>query len=108
MNGSCQDCPETCAADCMVDGASCGDVGCASCAAPYAVACNDGCVGACGDQGLFGLGLFRRAGRRGQPVYGQAAYGQGMPMGPGAATYPYYMNRGPRDFLAARPPSIGP
>jgi hypothetical protein len=26
----------------------------------------------------------------------------------GAVTYPYYTNRGPRDFLAKQPPSIGP
>jgi hypothetical protein len=26
----------------------------------------------------------------------------------GAITYPYYTNRGPRDFLAKSPPSIGP
>ena len=32
------------------------------------------------------------------------------PSGPptGAVTYPYYTNRGPRDFLADDPPSIGP
>ena len=34
----------------------------------------------------------------------------GGPAGPptGAVTYPYYTNRGPRDFLADDPPSIGP
>ena len=26
----------------------------------------------------------------------------------GTVTYPYYTNRGPRDFLADNPPSIGP
>jgi len=26
----------------------------------------------------------------------------------GAVTYPYYTTRGPRDFLAKNPPSIGP
>lgn len=32
------------------------------------------------------------------------------PPGPptGAVTYPYYTTRGPRDFLAKNPPSIGP
>ena len=32
------------------------------------------------------------------------------PQGPatGAVTYPYYTTRGPRDFLAKNPPSIGP
>ena len=37
-------------------------------------------------------------------------YGQTGPAGPptGAVAYPYYTTRGPRDFLAKRPPSIGP
>ena len=36
--------------------------------------------------------------------------GQIGPAGPpsGAVAYPYYTTRGPRDFLARRPPSIGP
>ena len=42
----------------------------------------------------------------------QAHYGAqpGPANGPPAPTvsYPYYTTRGPRDFLAARPPSIGP
>lgn len=36
-----------------------------------------------------------------------AAAGPSGP-GAGAVTYPYYTNRGPRDFLADDPPSIGP
>ena len=37
-------------------------------------------------------------------------YGAIGPAGPptGAVAYPYYTTRGPRDFLAKRPPSIGP
>jgi hypothetical protein len=37
-------------------------------------------------------------------------YGAITPAGPptGAVAYPYYTTRGPRDFLAKRPPSIGP
>ena len=37
-------------------------------------------------------------------------YGATQPAGPptGAVAYPYYTTRGPRDFLAKRPPSIGP
>ena len=34
----------------------------------------------------------------------QAAAGQAT----GAVAYPYYTTRGPRDFLAKNPPSIGP
>jgi len=37
-------------------------------------------------------------------------YGAIAPAGPptGAVAYPYYTTRGPRDFLAKNPPSIGP
>ena len=37
-------------------------------------------------------------------------YGATQPAGPpsGTVAYPYYTTRGPRDFLAKRPPSIGP
>lgn len=37
-------------------------------------------------------------------------YGATRPAGPptGAVAYPYYTTRGPRDFLAKNPPSIGP
>ncbi len=37
-------------------------------------------------------------------------YGATQPAGPpsGAVAYPYYTTRGPRDFLAKNPPSIGP
>jgi len=37
-------------------------------------------------------------------------YGAVQPAGPpsGAVAYPYYTTRGPRDFLAKCPPSIGP
>jgi len=33
-------------------------------------------------------------------------YAGGPPTG--AVAYPYYTTRGPRDFLASNPPSIGP
>lgn len=36
----------------------------------------------------------------------QEAFVQGPPTG--AVAYPYYTNRGPRDFLARTPASIGP
>lgn len=37
-------------------------------------------------------------------------YGATTPAGPptGTVAYPYYTTRGPRDFLAKKPPSIGP
>ena len=41
---------------------------------------------------------------------GGSDYGATYPPGPpsGAVAYPYYTTRGPRDFLAKCPPSIGP
>jgi hypothetical protein len=41
---------------------------------------------------------------------GASDYGAIGPAGPptGAVAYPYYTTRGPRDFLAKNPPSIGP
>ena len=64
-----------------------------------------------------GLGILGRW--QGSDVCGSAAgefagRGQGLPAdvrgGNATATvnYPYYTLRGPRDFLAAHPPSIGP
>ncbi len=40
------------------------------------------------------------------PVLPPPAYMSGPPTA--AVTYPYYTTRGPRDFLLANPPSIGP
>ena len=37
---------------------------------------------------------------------GQYQFAAGPPTG--GVTYPYYTNRGPRDFLAANPRGIGP
>ncbi len=45
-----------------------------------------------------------------QDPSGVAAAGPAAYAGPptGAVAYPYYTTRGPRDFLADNPPSIGP
>ena len=86
--GTCQSAPETCA----------------SC---------DGCGrGQCGDPNCPDCGRDGRDGRDG-PLARQReafnAYHGGQP-GPltGAVAYPYYSLRGPRDFLARNPGSIGP
>lgn len=46
----------------------------------------------------------------GRCPYGSASGGPMYDSGPpsGAVAYPYYSNRGPRDFLVDNPPSIGP
>ncbi len=56
--------------------------------------------GRLGGHGLFGGLRGRAAAARGTEV---------VPTGPptGAIAYPYYTTRGPRDFLADEPPSIG-
>ena len=101
INGSCADCPETCG--------SCAD------------ACGADCCGgmACGGEsnGLAGLlGIDRRMGYACDPgaggcgplgcLRGRQSYTPGPPSA--GVTYPYYTTRGPRDFLAASPRSIGP
>ena len=82
----------------------------------------DGCS-SCGDGGMIGhdggcrsCGLAARrmggghmggGGLAGRHMAGEPVAG---PPGPptGAVTYPYYTTRGPRDFLAKNPRSIGP
>lgn len=63
----------------------------------------------------FGWGSSRQAeGMAGGAAGAYSSRGQGIPvdvMGTGATptvNYPYYTLRGPRDFLAKHPPSIGP
>ena len=59
-------------------------------------ACDDGCGKGC--CGLFRKHCARRA--------AEEAYAPGPPVG--QVTYPYYTNRGPRDFLVDNPRGIGP
>lgn len=90
-------------------GAGCGSGGCATggcadggCAVEGAVA--GGCTD-CGDGRVVGpLRGAIAAGRA--PRGGQQYFEPGPPTG--AVTYPYYTNRGPRDFLARHPGNIGP
>jgi hypothetical protein len=85
--GRCADCPETCQScdtnDCAASGQPC-DTG----AAP---ACEEGCKDRVG---LLDRLRARRDVNPGPPT--------------GAVAYPYYTLRGPRDFLASKPASIGP
>ena len=79
-----------------------GTEGCTGCDSAGESTCqttahpNAGLAGLLGGVGGCGCGTAscRRTAAPGPPV--------------GAVTYPYYTNRGPRDFLAANPPSIGP
>jgi hypothetical protein len=93
-------CPSTC----MPDGCARAPQNCSPCDGCGAT-CDAACGDACNDPGrrhccrLFG-------GRDEQPCEEQAADAAGPATG--AITYPYYTTRGPRDFLAKNPPSIGP
>ncbi len=89
MPGSCQGAPENCAAC----GNGCNG-GCAAGAAEDPSCPNDPARCGC---------LFHRHAREAAAA---AANTPGPPTG--AVTYPYYTNRGPRDFLARNPQSIGP
>jgi hypothetical protein len=78
--------------------------------------CRNGCRGAGGDpsDGFFhpGSPACSPSACQGRCPCGRAGAGgdEGDAGGPpvGAVTYPYYTVRGPRDFLAKNPPSIGP
>ena len=87
--GGCKSCGNAgCESQSCAGGETCGETGCQSCGAAKPVL-----------WGLLGRGRYSRP-----------AELEPMAAGPptGAITYPYYTNRGPRDFLAENPPSIGP
>ena len=91
-------------------------IGCASCncnrCRAQRQACNPGLLGRLhGDpcrNGLCNHGGLCHRGNRG--TYGGQGNGYYGDAGPATATtaYPYYTLRGPRDFLAKNPQSIGP
>ena len=71
----------------------CGPVGCGP-------GCHDGCgPGGCANYGPGGPNSYG-------PPGGPEVIESGPPTG--AAAYPYYTTRGPRDYLARSPRSIGP
>lgn len=94
------------------DGA-CGNLGCRNGVCVHGGCfgrmCHDGSCQACRQHvGRYG-GLARHRLTPGE----RCALGGCEPIGPagpptGAVAYPYYTTRGPRDFLAKCPPSIGP
>jgi len=74
--------------------------------------CNDCADGRCRQRrvGRYGgLGKHHLTPEENAELCG-SDYGATCPPGPpsGAVAYPYYTTRGPRDFLAKCPPSIGP
>lgn len=101
----------------------CGEIGCGGggCCYDEGYSCGDSCCGEGGYAG-GGPGPGFAGGYAGGPGCANCGYHDhgprqmangpeyGFAQGPPSAgvTYPYYTNRGPRDFLAARPRSIGP
>lgn len=96
--GACQDgaCP-----DGACQGGQCPIGGCRDCESG---ACHKRHVGRYGGLNKHHLSPEEEA------ALGGSDYGATTPAGPptGAVAYPYYTTRGPRDFLAKCPPSIGP
>lgn len=95
-----------CAGNCGADGGHAANgaggpcIGhCPGCGAGLFAGCDR-----CGHCGL-GCGLLAHHCKQYTDIGAQAA-----PSGPptGTVAYPYYTTRGPRDFFAANPPSIGP
>ena len=92
-----------------------GSGGCGSCGGECS-SCGEDCVG--GECEPCDTGDCRSCCPRGAILCGLlgrcrcAHVADSPPVTPGpptaAITYPYYTNRGPRDFLAGSPPSIGP
>ena len=93
--GDCQDCETGCP-----DG-RCGVGGCRDCAHGACHAPHTGRYG--------GLAKHHLSGEE-KAMLQASNYGAVTPAGPptGAVAYPYYTTRGPRDFLAKCPPSVGP
>jgi hypothetical protein len=93
-------------------GPACEDGNCAppACRGCHGVGCN-ACAGLHGPHvGRYGgLGKHHLSDAEKAALAG-SDYGAVTPAGPptGAYAYPYYTTRGPRDFLAKCPPSIGP
>jgi hypothetical protein len=92
-------------------GGTCGADGCCSCGDPSC--CNSICRrmvnglagGGCGNcGGNCGPGCCICPNGQSYPEY--PAFNQGPPVG--QVAYPYYTTHGPRDFLSAQPPNIGP
>ena len=110
IDGSCGTCADTC------QPSDCGD--CGTCDQGYECVQGGQCVQGC-EGGGCGQGLADRCrgflsslcpwghggGHQAAAPAGDGAFGQGTG---GVVAYPYYTTRGPRDFLAKNPRSIGP
>lgn len=112
--GQCQD--GSCGPGGNCRGGLCHGVACREGVCPNGVCqsrCQSGHCGKCGHcrhLGRYG-GLARHhLSEAEKAALAESDYGATGPAGPptGAVAYPYYTTRGPRDFLARCPPSVGP
>jgi hypothetical protein len=100
QDGACQD--GQCSPGGQCD--ACGPGGCQ-------VGCRDCAAGHCKRHvGRYGGLAKHHLSPEEKAALAASDYGATTPAGPptGAVAYPYYTTRGPRDFLAKKPPSIGP
>lgn len=108
-HGACQDgaCPDGACQQGACHGGVCPTGGCKTA----------GCRGQCGGEacrkrhvGRYGGLAKHHLSPEEKAALEASDYGATGPAGPptGAVAYPYYTTRGPRDFLAKCPPSIGP
>ena len=104
VGGRCRDgaCEEACEPGACQDGA-CQDGGCRD------GACQDGACRKPHNGRYGGLAKHHLTADE-KAALAASDYGAVQPAGPptGGVAYPYYTTRGPRDFLAKNPPSIGP
>ena len=94
-DGACQDCPDGCpTGDCETG--ACQECPGGTCRVPHS--------------GRYGGLAKHHLSPEEKAALAASDYGATQPAGPptGAVAYPYYTTRGPRDFLAKNPPSIGP
>ncbi len=106
----CEQCAEAPCADCQ--SGICPTGGCKDGLCRFGKNCNACADGRCQERhvGRYG-GLARHhLTPEEECALESSDYGATCPPGPpsGAVAYPYYTTRGPRDFLAKCPPSIGP
>ena len=103
MEGVEQAAYDTCSDVCAECGDACTEDGCGNrCCRGMVNGVAGGFCG-CGGAGCGGCGLCPNGGGT-YPEY--PSFSQGPPVG--QVAYPYYTTRGPRDFLARKPASIGP
>jgi hypothetical protein len=105
--GQCQDgaCVDGACQSGQCEGGQCGPSGCQP-------GCEDCAAGNCKQRhvGRHGGLAKHHLSPEEKAALAASDYGATGPAGPpsGAVAYPYYTTRGPRDFLAKNPPSIGP